>query len=458
MAKEKIKYVCEECGYQALKWLGRCPECGVFNTMIEEVSFKKPQNNSAAFRVLDNAKNSPTPITQIDTAATERMTTGVKEFDRVLGGGIVSGALILVGGDPGIGKSTLLLQVALKIARGNGRILYVTGEESLAQIKLRAERLGPTHGNLLVFTETNLEDILLKAAEKKPDLLIIDSIQTIYSQDSPSAAGSVTQVRHSTAALLRFAKESGVATVIIGHVTKDGNIAGPKLLEHMVDVVLYFEGERNYAFRVLRAMKNRFGSTNDSGIFSMEENGLVEVANPSAILLSERPKGAPGSAVMAYMEGFRPILIEVQALVSTTCFGMPRRMATGFDYNRLIMLMAVLEKRVGLPLSNQDAYLNAVGGFKVGERASDLAVSLSLVSSFRSAPIDEKTVVLGEVGLTGEVRMISRADERIREAASLGFSRFILPAGNLPSLKVNAKGLGLAGVGSVREAIEVAGL
>jgi DNA repair protein RadA/Sms len=458
LSKEKTKFVCQECGYSSLKWLGRCPECSLFNTMAEEIVVKKEKNRLSGSLAAVDKLNVPVPITAIDSSTSLRLSTGVKEFDRVLGGGIVNGALILLGGDPGIGKSTLLLQVALCAAQVKRKTLYVTGEESAAQIKLRAERLGELNGNLLIFTETNIENIILKAAAEKPDLLIVDSIQTMYSNDTPSSAGSVGQVRLCTASLMRFAKETSIPTVIVGHVTKEGSIAGPKLLEHMVDVVLYFEGERSYSFRVLRAIKNRFGTTNESGIFSMEDNGLIEVTNPSAVLLSQRPNGAPGSVVMAYMEGFRPILIEVQALVSTTCFGMPRRMAAGFDYNRLIMLMAVLEKRVGLLLGNQDAYINAVGGFKITERASDLAVSLAIVSSFNGRAFDEKTVAMGEVGLTGELRLLSRAEERIREAASLGFRRFIIPHGNLANLKVNSPQLKIIGAASVREAIDAAQL
>ncbi|MDF2928740.1 MAG: repair protein RadA, partial [Anaerospora sp.] len=332
--------------------------------------------------------------------------------------------------------------------------LYVSGEESAVQTRMRAERLGSLSNHLFIMTETNLEEITVAANAMKPALVIIDSIQTMFSAEIPSAPGSVGQVREATGKLLRFAKETDVPVAIIGHVTKEGNIAGPRLLEHMVDVVLYFEGERNYAFRVLRAMKNRFGSTNDSGIFSMEENGLTEVVNPSVLLLAERSHNMPGSVVLACLEGVRPLLIELQALVSTTVFGMPRRMAAGFDYNRLILLMAVLEKRVGLSLANQDAYVNAVGGIKIDEPAADLAVALSIASSFRNIAVDSQTVVMGEVGLTGEVRMVSRVDIRISEAATLGFKRFVIPAGNLPGLKLKQQGLKIVGVRDVTEAME----
>lgn len=451
MSKTKIRFACQECGHDSPKWLGRCPGCGAWNSMVEEVVAKQPAAKAAA-RSLPSAR--PLPITAVDTAGLPRIKTGVGEFDRVLGGGIVPGSLVLLGGDPGIGKSTLLLQVAGGIGAACGRVLYVSGEESAAQTRLRAERLGKMSDNLLVMTETNLDEIIAQAEAIAPAMVVVDSIQTMFSPDLPSAPGSVGQVRESTGRLLRFAKESGIPVVIIGHVTKDGNIAGPRLLEHMVDVVLYFEGERSYSFRVLRAMKNRFGATTESGLFSMEEDGLTQVENPSALLLAERPQGVPGSVVLACLEGARPLLIEIQALVSTTCFGMPRRMAAGFDYNRLILLMAVLEKRVGLALGNQDAYVNAVGGIRTDEPAADLAVCLALVASFRNLAVDPATAVMGEVGLTGEVRMISRVDLRVREAAALGFKRVVVPAGNLAGLKARPAGLEIIGASNVMEAME----
>lgn len=449
MSKAKIKFCCTECGAESLKWLGRCPGCGAWNTMIEEMTAAKADNR---IRFVQGSK--PKPITQVDTTAVGRRITGVCEFDRVLGGGIVPGALMLIGGDPGIGKSTLLLQVAAGVSERYGPVLYVSGEESAVQTRMRAERLGSLSNHLFIMTETNLDEIAAAANAMKPALVIIDSIQTMFNAEIPSAPGSVGQVREATGKLLRFAKETDVPVAIIGHVTKEGNIAGPRLLEHMVDVVLYFEGERNYAFRVLRAMKNRFGSTNDSGIFSMEEDGLKEVVNPSVLLLAERTHDMPGSVVLACLEGVRPLLIELQALVSTTVFGMPRRMAAGFDYNRLILLMAVLEKRVGLSLANQDAYVNAVGGIKIDEPAADLAVALAIASSFRNAAVNSQTVVMGEVGLTGEVRMVSRVDIRISEAATLGFKRFVIPAGNVPGLKTKQQGLEIVGVRDVTEAME----
>ena len=417
--------------------------------MMEEISAGKPDPR---LRFAD--KSAPRPISRVDAAAVPRRLTGIREFDRVLGGGIVPGALMLIGGDPGIGKSTLLLQVAAGISDEYGPVLYVSGEESAVQTRMRAERLGKVSDKLFVLTETNLDENIAAACELQPSLVVIDSIQTMYSPDIPSAPGSVGQVRESTGKLLRFAKETNIPVAIIGHVTKEGNIAGPRLLEHMVDVVLYFEGERNYAFRVLRAMKNRFGSVNESGIFSMEETGLGEISNPSAMLLSERSNGMPGSVVLACLAGIRPLLVELQALVSTTVFGMPRRMAAGFDYNRLILLMAVLEKRVGLSLASQDAYVNAVGGIKIDEPAADLAVALAIASSFRNVVVHNQTVVMGEVGLTGEVRMVSRVDVRINEAANLGFRRFVIPAGNVQGLKVKQQGLEVIGVRDVLEALE----
>ena len=449
MAKIKTKFCCTECGHEAAKWLGRCPGCGAWNTMMEEISAGKPDP-----RLRFAAKSAPRPISQVDAAAVPRRLTGIREFDRVLGGGIVPGALMLIGGDPGIGKSTLLLQVAAGMSDEYGPVLYVSGEESAVQTRMRAERLGKVSDKLFVLTETNLDDNIAAACELQPSLVVIDSIQTMYSPDILSAPGSVGQVRESTGKLLRFAKETNIPVAIIGHVTKEGNIAGPRLLEHMVDVVLYFEGERNYAFRVLRAMKNRFGSVNESGIFSMEETGLGEISNPSAMLLSERSNGMPGSVVLACLAGIRPLLVELQALVSTTVFGMPRRMAAGFDYNRLILLMAVLEKRVGLSLASQDAYVNAVGGIKIDEPAADLAVALAIASSFRNVVVHNQTVVMGEVGLTGEVRMVSRVDVRINEAANLGFRRFVIPAGNVQGLKIKQQGLEIIGVRDVLEALE----
>lgn len=448
MAKLKTRFVCQSCGHDSPKWLGRCPACGEWNTMVEEPVV------GAHHRIDGKAPAKPCSIKDVEAVGAPRLATGLKEVDRVLGGGIVPGALVLLGGDPGIGKSTLMLQVAAGISLRGKTVLYVSGEESAAQTRMRAERLGTLCESLLIMTETNLDDIEAVAGRLNPSLLVIDSIQTMYSSDVGAAPGSVSQVRESTGKLLRLAKESGISVAVIGHVTKEGNIAGPRLLEHMVDVVLYFEGERSYSFRVLRAIKNRFGSTSESGIFSMEDTGLSEVKNPSALLLTERPHDTPGSVVLACLQGVRPLLIEIQALVSTTCFGMPRRTSAGFDYNRLILLLAVLEKRVGLMLSNQDAYVNAVGGLKVDEPAADLAVALAVASSFRNIAINGQTVVMGEIGLTGEVRMVPRIDVRINEAATLGFKKFVIPAGNLPLLKMRREGLDMIGVSNVMEAME----
>ena len=451
MAKDKIRYVCQSCGYDSSKWLGKCPECGAWNSFSEEVLRKEPSRPGLGN--ITAAVSKPCPITEVDISALPRMSTGSGEMDRVLGGGLVPGSLLLVGGDPGIGKSTLLLQVAAHLSQGQAPVLYVSGEESAAQTRMRAERLGRLQPRLWVQNETRLDDILRTAQECKPALLVIDSIQTMYCPELPSAPGSVGQVRECTGRLLRLAKEEGISIAIIGHVTKDGQIAGPRLLEHMVDVVLYFEGERSYTFRVLRAIKNRFGSTQESGLFAMEEDGLVEVENPSAVLLAERPVNSPGSVVLAHLEGVRPLLLEVQALVSTTCFGMPRRTAAGFDYNRTLLLLAVLEKRVGLVLGDQDVYVNTIGGIRMAEPAADLAVAVAIASSFRNRPVDPHTVVMGEVGLTGEIRMVPRAELRIQEAWKMGFRRFVLPAGNLTALKQRKAEAEYIGVRQVAEAL-----
>ena len=450
-SKTKTKFICHNCGAETPKWMGKCPNCGEWNSLEEKIEESIPKS----IRTLSfQSGKEPTSLTDIEIKDTDRVKLGITELDRPLGGGIVSDSVILWGGEPGIGKSTLILQICDSFTKMGKTVLYCSGEESDIQIKMRAERLSVNTEECFVFAESNLETILAEVDKLHPDMVIIDSIQTTYLPNSSSAMGSPTQIRDCTAILVKMAKESGIIVMIIGHVTKEGNIAGPRLLEHMVDVVLYFEGERSYAFRVLRAMKNRFGSTHESGIFSMEEDGLKQVENPSGLLLAERPQGAPGSVVLANMEGGRPLLIELQALVSTTCFGMPRRMAAGFDYNRLILLIAVLEKRVGLMLSNQDAYINAVGGIKINDPAADLAIALAVASSYRNIPLDAQTVVMGEVGLTGEVRMVSRADIRIAEAANLGFKRFVIPAGNLQGLKIKKKGLEIVGVNHVTEAME----
>ena len=423
MAKNKIEFVCQQCGYTTAKWLGKCPECGTWDSFVEEAVTPV---KSRTF--LDNGEK-PVPKTISNVAKTKvaRIATHIGEFDRVLGQGIVPGSLILLAGAPGIGKSTIALDVGMQVAKNSGKVLYVSGEESEAQTAMRAERLGAASDNLLIMTATELTGILLQAKALQPQLLVVDSIQTMYSNELETAAGSVGQVRECTAKLLRFAKETNIAVIIIGHVTKDGNIAGPRLLEHMVDVVLQFEGERSYAFRVLRAVKNRFGSTDESGIFSMEEAGLKEITNPSGLFLEKKDNAVPGSAITAIMEGNRPILTEIQALVSRTPFGLPRRTAVGLDFNRINMFLAVLEKRLGMNFGMQDAYVCAVGGIKVNEPAADLAIVAALVSSFRNVALPQGCLCLGEVGLTGELRPVNGVERRIKEAAKLGFSKFIVP-------------------------------
>ncbi len=425
MAKLKINYTCQNCGYISARWLGRCPECDSWDSMVEEAAISS-SSSSATLSIL-KTDSKPQAINKIEVTNTVRMPTGIKEFDRVLGGGIVVGSLVLLGGDPGIGKSTLLLDVGMKFSSQGKKILYVSGEESALQTKMRAQRLGETTDDLLLMTETDLNSVLVQAEKVKPKLLVIDSIQTMHNSELPTAPGSVGQIRECTGKLLRFAKVNNIAVVIIGHVTKDGSIAGPRVLEHMVDVVLQFEGERSYAFRVLRALKNRFGSTSETGIFSMQESGLIEISNPAGLFLQDRQESVSGSVVCALMEGVRPLMVEVQALVALTPYGMPRRTCVGFDLNRLNMILAILEKKLGLDFSTQDAYVNVVGGLKVNEPAGDLAVAVALVSSLKNIFIDRKTLVVGEVGLTGEIRRINNLTKRINEAISLGFDCFIVP-------------------------------
>ena len=449
MARPKVLYVCQSCGYQASAWLGRCPECGEWNTLVEELD--KKSGGGAARQIGLSSGVAPRTMAAIDVQKSPRMATGIGEFDRVLGGGLVPGSLVLVGGDPGVGKSTLVLDAAMRISRAGQTVLYVSGEESAEQTKLRALRIGEASDSLYVLTETNLEVIVREVEKLSPAIVIIDSIQTMHNPELPTAAGSVGQVRECTARLLRMAKESGPSVLIIGHVTKEGAIAGPRLLEHMVDVGLQFEGDRSYAFRVLRAVKNRFGSTSESGIFSMEENGLIQVSNPAGLFLEEHKGAVPGAVVTACLEGTRPLLVEIQALVAATPFGMPRRTAVGFDYNRVTMLLAILEKRLGFALGNQDAYVNVVGGMKVTEPAADLAVVTALVSSFRDLAVPPHTLVLGEVGLTGEVRRVGAIARRVKEARTLGFTRFITPHSREPELAGLA---GIVPVYSVTEALD----
>ncbi len=431
--KQITKYACRECGYTTVKWFGKCPTCGNWNTLCEEVDIQPSRYKPKGTQNL-GASAFPKKLSEIHFDANKRMSSGIRELDNVLGGGIVRGSLVLVGGDPGIGKSTLLLQICDKIG-SEKNVLYVSGEESNEQIKLRAQRLSIRSDSLYVLAETELDTILAHAEKLTPNVIIVDSIQTVFKNDITSAPGSVTQVREATLHLMRFAKENGIAIFIVGHMTKDGNIAGPRILEHMVDCVLYFEGERTQSYRILRTIKNRFGSTNEIGVFEMKNTGLCEVANPSKMLLDGRPEGVSGSTVVCTLEGSRPILAEIQALCSATGFGNPRRMATGIDISRAILLIAILEKQLGYPMQNQDVYINVVGGIKVVETAIDLAVVIAIASNFKNFIIDSKTLILGEVGLTSEVRSISFCEQRISEAAKMGFDFCILPYSNAHELR-----------------------
>ncbi len=429
--KVKTKYVCSACGYESTKWMGRCPGCDGWNTLEEELL----RTEKTAGKTLSSLRSKPTSLAEVDVTDYNRLTCGIGELDRVLGGGVVPGSLVLVGGDPGIGKSTLLLQLAARLDQ-RATLFYISGEESEKQLKMRSDRLNSQSPAFMVLSETDITAIRANLDEIRPDVLIIDSIQTMYHPDISSAPGSVSQVREVTLSLMRYAKETATAVFIVGHVTKDGAIAGPKVLEHMVDCVLYFEGERNHSYRVLRAVKNRFGSTNEIGVFEMSDAGLMEVENPSMMLLEGRPAQAPGSAVVCTMEGTRPVLAEIQALISPSGFGTPRRMATGIDYNRVNLMIAVLEKRVGLNLSNQDAYVNIVGGIRLDEPAVDLALALAIASAFRNKPIDSSIAAIGEVGLTGELRAVNQIERRLAEVLKLGFKACIIPQANTKNLKV----------------------
>lgn len=450
MSKIKTVFICSECGYISPKWLGKCPGCENWNTLMEEIDPSSKPKGSAAKVVTDIQK--PEPIVDIVLDREDRYSTGMEELDRVMGGGIVRGSLTLLGGDPGIGKSTLLLQVCNYLGERHGTVLYISGEESAKQIKLRGDRLGASSKDLYIACETNLDIILQHVDRLKPDFLVIDSIQTTFNPELPSAPGSVTQVRDSTGTFMNLAKARGITTFIVGHVTKEGAIAGPRMLEHMVDTVLYFEGERHHTYRILRGVKNRFGSTNEIGVFEMRDRGIVQVENPSELLLSGRTHGAPGSVVLCSVEGTRPILVEIQALVSTTAFGMARRTATGVDHNRVALLMAVLEKKVGMQLYNQDTYVNVAGGFKIDEPAADLAIVSAIASSFRNTPTATDLVVMGEVGLTGEIRGISQIDKRIKECAKLGFKTCIIPKANMENIKTEGL-MKIIGVEDISEAL-----
>ena len=451
MAKgKKSIFFCQNCGHEEAKWLGQCPACKEWNTFVEErIDSGITKGTTVAARAVHEAK--VVPLTEVTADDDTRSETGIKELDRVLGGGIVPGSLVLVGGDPGIGKSTLLLQVCQRMAQMK-KILYISGEESQAQIKLRANRMGNFTSGLLLLCETNLGIIRSVIEKERPELVIIDSIQTMYSEDVTSAPGSVSQVRESTNVFMQLAKGLCIPIFIVGHVTKEGTVAGPRVLEHMVDTVLYFEGDRHASYRILRAVKNRFGSTNEIGVFEMRQSGLVEVENPSEYMLSGKPENASGSVVACSMEGTRPILLEIQALVCRTNFGMPRRTAAGTDYNRVNLLMAVLEKRLGMSLGNCDAYVNIAGGIKMNEPAIDLGIVMALVSSYRNRSIDEKTIVFGEVGLSGEVRAVNMPEQRVAEAKKLGFETCILPEVSLKMVK-EIQGIRLVGVKTVNESV-----
>lgn len=451
MAKSKTLYVCNQCGYEAAKWLGKCPMCGQWNT-FEETTPAAPVKAVSGARVGTGAK--PQPLAEIPMDDQNRVDTGMGELDRVLGGGLVPGSLVLLGGDPGIGKSTLLLQVAAHMADHGLKVLYLSGEESPRQIKMRARRLGVDASSMLVVTETDIAQVCELTEASGIDLLIVDSIQTVHAPQSSSAPGSVSQVREATSALMRLAKTSGCAVFLVGHVTKEGAIAGPRVLEHMVDTVLYFEGDRNLAYRILRAVKNRFGSTNEIGVFQMHEDGMMQVTNPSELLLSEHALDAPGSAVFAAVEGSRTMLVEIQALMAASAFAAPRRVASGLDYSRVVMLMAVLEKRVGLRLSNQDGYLNVAGGLTLEEPAADLAMVAAVASSYKNAALPPRTAIFGEVGLTGEVRAVGQAAQRLAECAKLGFTAAVLPKANCRGLK-KPEGMTLYGVEHIGEALQI---
>ena len=455
MAKgKKSVFFCQNCGHEEAKWLGQCPACGEWNTFVEEkIDSGITRGVSPGARsVRESIREAKVvPLNEVAADNDVRCRTGIRELDRVLGGGIVPGSLVLIGGDPGIGKSTLLLQVCRELA-GQKKILYISGEESQAQIKLRANRMGEFASGLLLLCETILEIIRGVIETERPELVVIDSIQTMYSEEVSSAPGSVSQVRESTNIFMQLAKGMCIPIFIVGHVTKEGTVAGPRVLEHMVDTVLYFEGDRHASYRILRAVKNRFGSTNEIGVFEMQQGGLVEVENPSEYMLSGRPEQASGSVVACSIEGTRPILIEIQALVCRSNFGMPRRTAAGTDYNRVNLLMAVLEKRLGMALSNSDAYVNIAGGIRMNEPAIDLGIVMALVSSFRNRPVDEKTIVFGEVGLSGEVRAVNMPEQRVAEAKKLGFETCILPEVCMKMVK-GIKGIRLVGVRNIADAV-----
>ena len=449
MSKIKTFYQCQSCGHASAKWLGKCPDCGSWNSFVEEKSTTVSRHASSLQSL---GKTEPVNLLSINGSPENRISTGISEFDRVLGGGVVAGSVILVGGDPGIGKSTLLLQAFSGLSKKFGKLLYVSGEESPQQIKMRADRLSVNSGNIILLPETSLESILDTSIKISPEAMVIDSIQTVYTQELFSAPGSVGQVRECAAKLMLFAKRSSIPVFIIGHVTKEGTIAGPRVLEHIVDTVLYFEGDRGHSYRILRTIKNRFGSINEIGIFEMSDAGLREIENPSELFLSERPKNVSGSTVIASIEGTRPLMVEIQALVSQTNFGIPRRTSIGVDFNRVNLLLAVLEKRSGMHLGGMDVFINIVGGLKIIEPAVDLGIISTVASSVREIPIDPKTFVFGEVGLSGEIRAVAQAETRLKEASKIGFKKAVIPFGNAEKIK-NYPGLEVIGVKNVEECL-----
>lgn len=451
-AKSTTVFFCQNCGHESAKWMGQCPGCRQWNTFVEESVVTK--GREMGDKRSEGSRSRPAALSEISLEEEDRITTRMQELDRVLGGGLVKGSLTLVGGDPGIGKSTLLLQVCRNLAGDGREVLYVSGEESLKQIKIRANRIGEFDGHLKLLCETSLPAIEETIRNTKPGIVVIDSIQTMYHEGISSAPGSVSQVRESTSTFLQLAKGLNISIFIVGHVTKEGTVAGPRVLEHMVDTVLYFEGDRYASYRILRGVKNRFGSTNEIGVFEMRKEGLAEVKNPSEYMLSGKPKGASGSVVVCSVEGTRPILVEIQALVCRTNFGIPRRQTTGTDFNRVNLLMAVLEKRLGLQIGDCDAYVNIAGGMKINEPATDLGIVMAIVSSFRNRAVDEKTLVFGEVGLSGEVRAVTMAQQRVLEAKKLGYDAVIMPRVNLEGMEP-VKGIKVIGVGGIGEAIDL---
>ena len=451
MVKNQTVFVCSNCGNESPKWLGKCPACNSWNTFYEEkIVTSKVSGEKKAVSAEVKKLNS------VEIEKYSRYKTGYEELDRVLGGGLVQGSLVLLGGEPGIGKSTLILQICDKI-KVNGSVLYISGEESATQIKMRADRLNINNENILFLGETCIETIENTLESVKPDFIIIDSIQTMYSEQLQAAAGSVSQVREITARIMQMCKRKNITTILIGHVTKDGNIAGPRVLEHMVDTVLYLEGERYFSYRILRGVKNRFGSTNEVGLFEMREEGLCEIENPSEILISERDGNPSGSVIVASLEGTRPMLIEIQALLAPTAFGMPRRTGIGVDYNRMALLMAVLEKRAGLHISNYDAYINVVSGIKIDEPAVDLGIALAIASNFKNVPLPKDLVVVGEIGLTGEIRSVNSLEKRVKEAEKMGFKTFVVPESGKKQIKYKTTSINVIGVKTISEALRVCG-